>query len=186
MSIAFAYSYSYYFFLFWLPTYLVRARGFTEGETKLSALPFVCGALANLTGGFARDAAGRRWGLTWGARVIGIAGLVTASLAAFAAFSSVNNYAALAWLALCYGGITFQQPAVFAPCVEIGKRHTGAVTGCMNTAAAVGGLLSSLIFGYLVQSTGSYDAVLLSMSAALILGAAFWLRIDATETLASN
>jgi ACS family glucarate transporter-like MFS transporter len=185
MSTAFAYSYSFYFFLFWLTTYMVRARGFTEGETKLSALPFVFGAMANLTGGFARDAAGRRWGLKWGARVVGIAGLVTASLSAFAAFSSVNNYVALAWLALCYGGITFQQPAVFATCAEIGKRYTGAVTGCMNTASAVGGLLSSLIFGYLVQSTGSYDAVLLSMAGVLILGAALWLRIDATETLAS-
>jgi MFS transporter, ACS family, glucarate transporter len=185
MGTAFAYSYSFYFFLFWLPTYMARARGFTEGETKLSALPFVFGAMANLTGGFTRDAAGRRWGLKWGARVIGIAGLITASLSAFAAFSSVNNYVALAWLALCYGGITFQQPAIFATCVEIGKRYTGAVTGCMNTAAAVGGLLSSLIFGYLVQTTGSYDAVLLSMAGVLILGAALWLRIDATERLAS-
>jgi nitrate/nitrite transporter NarK len=59
------------------------------------------------------------------------------------------------------------------------------VTGCMNTAFAVGGLFSSLIFGYLVQSTGSYNAVLLSMAGVLILGAAFWIRIDATETLAS-
>ncbi len=185
MGTAFAYSYSYYFFLFWLPTYMVRARGFTEGETKLSALPFVFGAMANLTGGFARDAAGRRWGLKWGARVVGISGLLTASVAACAAFFSVNNYLALAWLALCYGGITFQQPAVFATCVEIGKRYTGAVTGCMNTASAVGGLLSSLIFGYLVQSTGGYDAVLLSMVGVLILGAALWLRTDATETLAS-
>ncbi len=185
MGISFGYLYSYYFFLFWLPTYMMRARGFTEGETKLSALPFVFGAIANLTGGYARDAAVRRWGSKLGARVVGIAGLVTASVSAFAAFSSVNNYVALGWLALCNGGMTFQQPAVFATCAEIGKRYTGAVAGCMNTAGAVGGLLSSLIFGYLVQSTGSYDAVLLSMAGALILGAALWLRTDATETLAS-
>jgi nitrate/nitrite transporter NarK len=55
----------------------------------------------------------------------------------------------------------------------------------MNTAGAVGGLVSSLIFGHLVQSTGSYDAVLLSMAGMLILGAGLWLRTDATETLAS-
>ena len=77
------------------------------------------------------------------------------------------------------------RPAVFATCVEIGKRYAGAVAGCMNTAFAIGGLFSSLIFGYLVQRTGSYDAVLLSMAGVLILGAAFWIRIDATETLAS-
>jgi len=185
MGVAFAYLYSYYFFLFWLPTYMVHARGFTEGGTQLSALPFVFGALANLAGGYARDAAVRRWGLKLGTRAVGITGLAIAAVSVFAAFFSVNNYVSLAWLALCYAGLTFQQPTVFATCVEIGKRYTGAVAGCMNTAGAIGGLLSSLVFGYLIERTGSYDAVLLSMAAALIFGAALWLKIDATETLAS-
>lgn len=185
MGTAFTYLYAYYFFLFWLPTYMMRSRGFSEGETKLSALPFVLGAVANLTGGYARDAAVRRWGLKWGPRVVGITGLATASASAFGALISVNKYVALGWLALCYGGITFQQPTVWATCVDIGKRYAGAVAGCMNTAGAVGGLVSSLIFGYLVQSTGSYDAVLVSMTGMLILGAGLWLRTDATETLAS-
>jgi MFS transporter, ACS family, glucarate transporter len=185
MGATFAYVYSNYFFLFWLPTYMMRARSFTEGETKLSALPFVLGALANLTGGYARDAAVRRWGPKWGPRVVCIAGLVTASVSACAALISVSKYGALVWLTLCYGAITFQQPTGWATCVDIGKRYAGAVAGCKNTAGAVGGFVSSLLFGYLVQSTGSYDAVLLSMAGMLILGAGQWLRIDATETLAS-
>jgi nitrate/nitrite transporter NarK len=115
-----------------------------------------------------------------------MAGLVIASASAFAALISVNKYAALAWLALCYGGITFQQPTVWATCVDIGRRHAGAVAGCMNTAGAVGGVASSLIFGYLVESIGNYDAVLRSMAGILILGAGLWLRIDATETLSSQ
>jgi MFS transporter, ACS family, glucarate transporter len=161
---------------------MVRARGFTESETKLSALPFVLGAAANFCGGYARDAAVRRWGAKWGPRVVGVAGLLTASISAAAALLSAGKYVALAWLALCYGGITFQQPSVWATCVDIGKGHAGAVSGCMNTAGAVGGLASSFIFGYLVQSTGSYDAVLLSMAGILVLGAVLWLRTDATET----
>jgi MFS family permease len=183
LATAFAYFYSYYFFLFWLPTYMMRARGFSESDTKLSALPFVVGAIANLAGGYARDAAVRRFGLKWGARVVGVGGALSASIAVFAAFFSVNKYFALACLALCYGGIAFQQPTVFATCADIGKEYTGAVTGCMNAAAALGGVLSSIIFGYLIESTGSYDAVLLSMTGGLLLGAALWLRIDATETL---
>jgi MFS family permease len=185
MGTTFAYLYSFYFFLFWLPTYMMRVRGFTEGETKMSALPFVLGAMANLTGGYARDAAVRRWGPKWGARIVGVAGLLTAAVSTLAAFVSANNYMALTWLAFCYAGIAFQQPTVFATCVGIGKRHAGAVSGCMNTAGAAGGVLSSLIFGYLVERTGGYDAVLLSMAGALFLGAALWLRTDATQTLAS-
>ena len=49
-----------------------------------------------------------------------------------------------------------------------------------------GGVVSSLIFGYLVESVGNYDAVLVSMAGMLILGAGLWLRIDATETLSSR
>jgi MFS family permease len=185
MGATFVYVYSNYFFLFWLPTYMMRARGFTEGGTMLSALVFVLGALANLSGGYARDAAVRRWGPKWGPRIVCVAGLVTASASVFAALISVNKYVALMWLMLCYGGITFQQPTGWATCVDIGKRYAGAVAGCKNTAGAVGGLASSLLFGYLVQRTGNYDAVLLSMAGMLILGGGLWLWTDATETLAS-
>ena len=183
MGSTFSYLYAYYFFLFWLPTYMVRERGFSEVDTRLSALVFVLGALGNLSGGFARDAAVRRWGPNRGPRIVCIAGLVTASASVFAGLISPNRYVALGWLMLCYAGITFQQPTVFATCVDIGKRYAGAVAGCMNTAGAVGGLISSLVFGYLVQTTGSYRWVLLSMAATLGAGAALWLVTDPTETL---
>jgi sugar phosphate permease len=183
MLSTFSYLYAYYFFLFWLPTYMVRARGFSEAETKLSALPFVLGCLSNIAGGFARDAAVRRCGAKWGPRLVGIAGLVVAAAAAFAAYAAADRYLALGWLALCYAGITLQQPTVWATCVDIGKRYAGAVAGCMNTAGAVGGLFSALLFGYLVQRTGNYDAVLLSMGGMLLIGAILWLRIDASQTL---
>jgi MFS family permease len=183
MAATFGYLYAYYFFLFWLPTYLVRERGFTESQTRLSALPFVLGILANLSGGLARDAAVRRFGPTWGPRSIGVLGLGVAAGSAVAALASGSGYGALGWLALCYSGITFQQPTVFSTCVDIGRRHAGAVAGCMNTAGAVGGLLSSAIFGYLIERFGGYDAVLLSMALILAAGATLWLLIDATEVL---
>ncbi len=186
MGATFGYLYAYYFFLFWLPTYLMRERGFTESQTKLSALPFVLGMIANLTGGLARDAATRRWGPTWGPRSVGMLGLGLAAAAVVAALASRSGTLALGWLALCYGGITFQQPTVFSTCVDIGKRYSGAVAGCMNTAGALGGLLSSFVFGYLVQHFHNYHAVLLTMAAVLAVGAALWLLIDATEALADT
>jgi ACS family glucarate transporter-like MFS transporter len=183
MGATFGYLYAYYFFLFWLPTYLIRERGFTENQTKLSALPFVLGMIANLAGGVARDRATRRWGPTWGPRSVGLIGLGSAAAAVLAALVSPSGYLALVWLALCYGGITFQQPTVFSTCVDIGKRYSGAVAGCINTAGALGGLLSSFIFGYLVQRFHSYDAVLVTMTVVLGAGAVLWLFIDATEEL---
>lgn len=186
MGAACGYLYAYYFFLFWLPTYMIRSRGFSESESKFSALPFVLGAAANLAGGLARDAAVQRFGRTWGARLVCQSGLATAAMAAVAAMYCKNRYGALAWLAICYAGITFQQPTAFATCVDIGRRDAGAVAGCMNSAAALGGLLSSGIFGYLVQRSGSYDAVLASMAGTLLAGAGLWFVIDAAKPLGGS
>jgi len=183
MGSAGAYLFSYSFFLFWLPTYMVRERGFSESETKLSALPFLLGAASNLVGGIARDMAVRRCGARWGSRLICQSALFTSAVSAAAALFSPNKYVAFAFLALCYGGITFQQTTVFATCIEIGRRYAGAVAGCMNTGAALGGLLSSLIFGYLVEGWGNYDGVLIAMAVALGLGSALWFLIDASKPL---
>jgi MFS family permease len=183
MGATFGYLYAIYFFLFWLPTYLVRERGFTESQTQLAALPFILGIIANLSGGVTRDAAVRRFGPTWGPRSIGVSGLTTAAVACGAAQWSTSGYGTLAWLTLGYAGITFQQPTVFSTSVDIGRRYSGAVAGCMNTAGAVGGLVSSFVFGYLVQHFHDYRPVLLSMAAVLLVGAALWMRIDAQETL---
>jgi ACS family glucarate transporter-like MFS transporter len=185
MGATFGYLYSYYFFLFWLPTYLMRERGFTENQTKLSALPFILGIIANLMGGLARDGAVKRWGPKWGPRCIGMLGLGTAAAAILAALCSSSGSWALGLLALAYGGITFQQPAIFSTCVDIGRRYSGAVAGCMNTAGAVGGLISSFVFGYLVERFHTYDAVLVSMTVTLAGGALLWLLIDATESLST-
>ena len=54
-------------------------------------------------------------------------------------------------LALVYGAITFQQSGVFGTCLDIGRTHAGSIVGLMNTAAQVGGLLSSVAYGYIVE-----------------------------------
>lgn len=183
MGATFGYLYSYYFFLFWLPTYMIREHGFTENQTMLSALPFAVGVIANFVGGLARDVAVRHWGSCWGPRGIGLIGTSAAAACAFGALTASSGLMALAWLALCYGGITFQQPTVFSTCVDIGKRYCGAVAGCMNTAGAVGGLISSVAFGYLIERFHGYDGVLVSMGGVLTMSTALWFLIDATEVL---
>ena len=86
-------------------------------------------------------------------------------------------------LSLVYGGITFQQPIMFAVCLDIGGAYAGAMVGAMNTAAQIGSFISSLAFGYLVARYGSYNAPFIPMALLLAFGTWLWIRIDPTRQL---
>lgn len=183
---AFCYVYVYTFFQTWFHTFLVKGRGFSEGSLVLSTLPFVVAACANLAGGASSDALVRRFGLKWGRRALGVAGLGSAGLFTLAAMITRQQILTVVLLAIVYGGITFQQSGVFGVCLDIGHEHAGAMVGLMNTSSQVGGLLSSVAYGYIVEHFGSYDAPFVPMAALLFLGALLWLKIDASEALTAE
>jgi ACS family glucarate transporter-like MFS transporter len=183
MGVAFCYVYTYYFFQSWFHTYLVKARGYSENDLLLSSLPFLVAACANCGGGLASNVLVKKVGLKWGRRLIGVAGLGTAAVCTVGVMFTQQWFAALVLLSLVYGGITFQQPIMFAVCLDIGGACAGAMVGVMNTAAQVGAFVSSLVFGYLVNRYGSYNAPFIPMAALLLIGSWLWLRVDPTQLI---
>ena len=75
-----------------------------------------------------------------------------------------------------YGGV----------CLDIGGRRAGAMVGLMNTIAQVGGLAGSVLYGYIVDRTGNYDAPFIPMTAVLLLGAALWVNVDASREVGGD
>jgi MFS transporter, ACS family, glucarate transporter len=183
MAVGFCYVYTIYFFQSWFHTYLAKARGYSENDLLLSSLPFLVGAFANWGGGLASTALVRKLGLRRGRRSIGLAGLAAAAVCAVAVMFTEQRLGALILLSLVYGGTTFQQPTMFAVCVDIGGEYAGAVVGAMNTAGQIGSFVSSLAFGYLVERYGSYNAPFIPMAALLAIGAWLWLKVDATRAV---
>jgi ACS family glucarate transporter-like MFS transporter len=178
---AFCYVYVYTFFQTWFHTFLTKGRGFSETGLLLSALPYAVAACANLSGGAASDALVGRLGPKWGRRTLGFVGLGSACLFTIAAMFTRQQMLTVILLSLVYGGITLQQAGVFGVCLDIGGRHAGSMVGLMNTSAQIGGFLSSIAYGYIVQRFESYDAPFVPMAAALFIGALLWLRIDASK-----
>ena len=179
----FFYVYTYNFFQTWVHTYLVRARGFSEKDLLLSSLPYVVAGCANLAGGLASHLLVQRIGLKWGRCALGVVGLAVAGICTLAIPFTGSPTMALALLCLTYGGITLQQPIMFAVCLDIGVAYSGAMVGAMNMSSQLGGFVGALAFGYIVARTGNYNLGFLPMAALLLLGAVLWLRIDPRETL---
>jgi ACS family glucarate transporter-like MFS transporter len=183
MGVAFCYVYTFYFFQSWMHTYLVKSRGFGENALVFSSLPFLVAAGANFSGGLASSAMVRRVGLRRGRRTVGIVGLGVAATCIVAVMFTHQWVATLILLSLALGGITFQQPTMFAVCLDIGGEYAGAVVGAMNTAAQVGSVVSTGMFGYLVDRYGNYDLPFVPMAALLLTGAWLWLKVDPAERL---
>ncbi len=183
MVAAFGTVYTFNFFQSWFHTYLVKARGFSEKDLILSSLPFFLAACANLAGGLASHLLVKRIGLKWGRCSLGFIGLGAAAICIVAVMLTHSPMGALAFLSLAYAGITFQQPIMFAVCLDIGGAYAGAMVGAMNTASQVGSFTSSLAFGYIVGHYGSYTLPFIPMAAFLVIGAWLWLHINPTEQL---
>jgi MFS family permease len=182
-AIGASYVYTLGFFQAWLQTYLVRGHGYSEAALVLSSLTYALGACANVTGGFVGDWLVRKFGLKKGRRTVGVVGLGIAAVFMSATTVAPNGTWALVFLSVAYGGILLQQPNLCALSLDIGREHAGAVFGFMNTAANAASAISSVVFGYIVALTGSYNAPLIPMAAALFVGAWLWLQIDPTQQL---
>jgi len=183
MGIAACYVYALYFFQSWFHTFLVKGRNFGEGDLWLSSLPYFVGAGANLLGGFASDGLVARFGLKTGRRLVGLVGLGVAALCVAATIVTTSGPWTLLFLSLAYGGMTLQQPGAAAVALDIGRTHAGVIYGFLNTAAQAGGFISSVVFGYLVQHFGSYNAPLVPMVVTLVIGTFLWTRVDPTREI---
>lgn len=179
----FCYVFGLYFFISWLHTFLVKGRGFTEGDLLLSTAPGLLGALGNVCGGLVSDVLVRRFGLKWGRRSVGLVGLSVATVCIIATILTTNKFATLLFLGLVYAGITLQQTVILTVALDIGRKYVGGIMGTFNTMCQVGGFLFSVSFGYLVTWFGSYDLALIPIAGMLAIAALAWLRIDATELL---
>jgi ACS family glucarate transporter-like MFS transporter len=183
MGLTFGYVYTMSFYQTWIHTYLVKGRGFSENALASSALPYIFGAVANILGGLACDWLASRTGVKWSRRAVGVIGLLLAAGSLAATVVAHTPFAVILCLSLTYAGITFQQPVVWTACLDIGGIRGGAVSGFMNTAGQIGGAISSVVFGYLVQSTGNYNTPLIPMAILLAAGMLLWLRVDVTRKI---
>jgi len=183
LGTAFCYFYALSFFHAWIHTFLVKGRGFSEGFLMLSALPYTLGAAANLTGGAVSDALVRRMGLARGRQVLGVTLLAAAGLFVLAAMVTRHPVVTVLLLTGAYGSIAFQQSGLAGGVLDLSPRHAGALMGMVNTAAQVGAFLGSVLFGYIVQVTGSYDAPFVPIAGLLFVGAVLWVKIDVSRGL---
>jgi nitrate/nitrite transporter NarK len=180
----FCYGYSLYFYITWLPSYLIKARGFSTGSAGFySALPWLFGALAFVCGGWVTDRLVARGHHRLARCGLGAFGLTMTALMLVVVARTENNVLA-AWLiavALYFQFLT--TPAVWATCLDIGRARSGVVSGTTNMFGNLSGTLAPIVFGYVLQRWGSWTIPFYVAAAFLAVGVVMWLFIDPRKSL---
>ena len=183
MCAYFTYVYCLWIFLSWLPSYLVDFRHFTLLKVGIFAsLPLWAGVIGDTVGGLATDWLLKRYRSTKIARrSVAIVGLLGCAVFIVPAALTEDAYTAVYCLTAAMFFLECTIGPSWAVPMDAGGKYSGTVSGMMNMAGNIGGALSPIVFGALVQ-VGSWQAPFIVAAALLVVGSAiwaFWLDPDA-------
>ena len=137
----------------WLPSYLLKERGFTLiGTGAVAALPFAAGFVGMLIAGYISD------------RIRKPRGVLAAVLLGNALFMLLTATAPNATMAVVFLTATgFFLPAIHGPFWSLPmdllpSRVIGYASGFINTGGQIAGITAPVVIGALIQFTGHYAA----------------------------
>ena len=175
MCAYFTYVYCLWIFLSWLPSYLVEFRHFTLLKVSiLGSLPLWAGVVGDTVGGLTTDWLLVRTGRArFARRAVAVTGLLGCAVFIVPAALADNAYTAV----VCLTGAMFFLECTIGPAwsvpMHVGGQYSGTVSGMMNMAGNIGGALSPVVFGVVVQY-GSWQAPFIIAAVLLVAGAAVW------------
>ena len=180
----FFYAFGSWFFFTWFPEFMKQGRGFTADELKYAvAIPFIMSMFGNIAGGYLTDKLTKRYGIKVGRKALGTVCLTISAVCMVLAAFIPGKIAVFVFLSLCFGIFDLMLPSAWALCIDLGKHFSGFVSGAMNTFGNLGGFCCSLMFGYLLKSTGNYNLPLYMIAGMLLLSALLFAFINPSKPI---
>jgi len=175
----FASNYNFYFVLAWLPSYLVKERGFSiQAMAGVAGSAYLINALAGLFSGWASD----RWIRSGrSASVIYKATQALnhlASIAAMAGMALLPVHGSVACLFVYEIVVGLSSPGIYAiPQIMAGPTAAARWVGVQNMCGNIAGILAPQITGILIDATGSYMSAFALTGVVNALGLIGWIWI---------
>jgi MFS family permease len=173
----FSSNYTFYFMLSWLPSYLVRERGFSTIEMgELAGSAYLVNAVFALGAGWAIDRFIRRGGSvnTGYKSVMAIAHI--GSVLCMVCMGLGSRPLAIACMFIYQALCGASSPGVYAMCqILAGTRASGRWVGIQNSLGNFAGFVSPLLTGFIIQSTGRFTLAFLVAAVVSMLGLIGWI-----------
>jgi MFS family permease len=191
-------AYGWYFNITYLPGYLQNIYGLKPGErwsaefwtlSLLAGLPLLFGSLACLTGGLLTDLFIKRTGnRKWGRRLFGVVGHGLCAACYFLSMVMPNAFTFALMVALAAFCNDLTMGSAWASCLDIGRKYSGIVSGCMNTIGNLGGAAAGFLTGWVLDRFADNKALgwqvnFLSFGAVYVVAVLLWLCFDSTRPI---
>jgi ACS family glucarate transporter-like MFS transporter len=142
-----------WFYFSWFPTWMVNGAHISLARMGVVAsFPFLLGIVSNLAGGWVSDRFGERHGMVTAYRWVTSSCLGVAAVLLVVLGLVHGLIAVVVVSTLCFGVMDLMLPSAWAMCLNLGGSCGGTATAVMNTAGNLGGLLCTVVFGYVVRA----------------------------------
>jgi MFS family permease len=180
-------SYSWYFYITWFPTYLKES--FVDlsdlHRALLACVPLFFGGLGSLACGLCSGMIDRKLQSTAKTRrLLGFVGMALAGLMLLISIKMQLPVAAVLAIGMAAFFSDLSLPGSWGACMDVGGRHTGALSGSMNMIGNAGGAVAPMAVPLILKATGDNWNINMGVFAvSYLLGAICWLFIDSDERL---
>ncbi len=170
----------FYFMVSWLPSYLREGRHLEAGNSALLAgIPLFLGGVGCLAGGLLLRGMTARFGPRFSRRTIAACALTAAAVSILYVTRAPTALAAIAAIGLAAFSNDVSISTSGTTCGEIGGRFAGTLGGQMNMWGALGGFVSPIMIGWLLDVTGQNWNITFYICAGIYAaGALMWLALD--------
>ncbi|REG51896.1 sugar phosphate permease [Paraburkholderia sp. BL6669N2] len=184
----FCYGWLLWVYLTWLPSYLRELRGFDLKQLALfTALPLLASVVGDTLGGVVSDKLYKITGRLRFARctvlVVGMGGSLVFLLPMV---SATDPLTAVWFLSASFFFLEITNPVLWTLPLDIAGKYAGTAGGMMNTGFGVAGMVSPVVFGYLIEKTGSYNVPFNISAGLLAVGILAALFIDTSKTVEAD
>ncbi|WP_298502709.1 MFS transporter [uncultured Maribacter sp.] len=171
-------NFTFFFALTWLFPHIKSEYQLETLEAGFyTAIPLIFGAFGNWFSGWLIDSIFKNG--KWDKSRIFPASLGF-SLAAIGLLGSIymnSAIGAIIFLSIAIFGADMTLPPSWAFCVDIGKKHAGAISGTMNMAGNIGAFITALLFPYLLAWSGSTTLFFIIGAILNVLAVILWLNM---------
>ncbi|PKA97764.1 ACS family glucarate transporter-like MFS transporter [Flavobacteriaceae bacterium MAR_2009_75] len=149
-------NFTFFFALTWLFPHIKSEYQLETIEAGYyTAVPLVLGAFGNWFSGWLIDRIFKKGNWNQSRIFPAALGFTLAAIGLLGSIYMDTALGAIIFLSIAIFGADMTLPPSWAFCVDIGKKHSGTVSGTMNMAGNIGAFITALIFPYLLDWTGS-------------------------------